>query len=45
VNIIDFGCGDGVPMLPVFEYLQSLSISNINYIPVDISQTMIDQAV
>lgn len=45
VNIIDFGCGDGIPMLPIFEYLQEVSIPNINYIPVDISQTMIDQAV
>lgn len=45
VNIIDFGCGDGIPMLPVFEYLNNLSIKNINYIPVDISQTMLDEAI
>jgi uncharacterized SAM-dependent methyltransferase len=44
VNIIDFGCGDGVPMLPIFEYLNKLSIRNINYIPVDISQAMLDGA-
>ena len=42
VNIVDFGCGDGVPMLPIFEYLSN--IKNVNYIPVDISQTMIDEA-
>lgn len=44
VNIIDFGCGDGVPILPIFEHLVSLSVSNINYIPVDISQSMLDFA-
>ncbi len=44
VNIIDFGCGDGVPVLPIFEYLNNLSIPNINYIPVDISETMINEA-
>jgi uncharacterized SAM-dependent methyltransferase len=44
VNIIDFGCGDGIPMLPIFEYLNTLYIRDINYIPVDISQTMIDKA-
>ncbi|MFA5080795.1 MAG: L-histidine N(alpha)-methyltransferase [Candidatus Paceibacterota bacterium] len=42
INIIDFGCGDGVPMFPIFEYLTSLKIKNINYIPVDISQAMLD---
>lgn len=44
INVIDFGCGDGVPMLPIFEYLKSLSISDINYVPVDISQAMLDGA-
>lgn len=43
VNIIDFGCGDGVPMLPVFEYLQGHNVS-VRYIPVDISQNMLDEA-
>ncbi|MCK9578193.1 L-histidine N(alpha)-methyltransferase [bacterium] len=42
VNIIDFGCGDGIPMLPIFEYLATLNIKNINYIPVDISQAMLE---
>jgi uncharacterized SAM-dependent methyltransferase len=44
INIIDFGCGDGVPILPIFEHLVSLSVPNINYIPVDISQSMLDLA-
>jgi uncharacterized SAM-dependent methyltransferase len=43
VNIIDFGCGDGMPMLPIFEYLKQHSVS-IRYIPVDISQNMLDAA-
>lgn len=42
VNIIDFGCGDGVPMLPIFDYLQKLC--GVHYIPVDISQNMLDEA-
>lgn len=42
VNIIDLGCGDGVPMLSIFDYLQR--ISNIRYIPVDISQNMLTEA-
>jgi uncharacterized SAM-dependent methyltransferase len=44
VNIIDFGCGDGVPMLSVFKYLSRLPINNLSYVPVDISQTMIGKA-
>lgn len=43
VNIIDFGCGDGVPMLPVFEYLQDKG-TNVRYIPVDISSSMLEAA-
>jgi uncharacterized SAM-dependent methyltransferase len=42
VNIIDFGCGDGIPMLPIFEYLQKLS--KVRYIPIDISQNMLTEA-
>jgi uncharacterized SAM-dependent methyltransferase len=42
VNVIDFGCGDGVPILPVLEYLQGTS--NIRYIPVDVSQNMLFEA-
>ncbi|OGH04569.1 MAG: hypothetical protein A2W22_04870 [Candidatus Levybacteria bacterium RBG_16_35_11] len=42
VNIIDFGCGDGVPILPVINYLKT--VPNIRYIPVDISENMILEA-
>jgi|GEM_PF-899178 uncharacterized SAM-dependent methyltransferase len=42
VNIVDFGCGDGVPMLPVFAALSQ--VSKICYIPVDISAEMIECA-
>lgn len=42
VNIIDFGCGDGVPMLPILEYLEGLVA--VRYIPVDISPNMISEA-
>lgn len=42
VNIIDFGCGDGIPMLPVIEFLHQKT--KVRYIPVDISQEMISEA-
>ena len=44
VNIVDFGCGDGVPMLSVVAYLQDREISTIRYIPVDISKKMLAEA-
>lgn len=45
VNIVDFGCGDGIPMLPIFNYLKNISsISTFRYIPVDISKNMIEEA-
>jgi uncharacterized SAM-dependent methyltransferase len=43
VNIIDFGCGDGVPILSVIEYLRNRGVS-VRYIPVDISQHMLSAA-
>lgn len=44
VNIIDFGCGDGVPIVSVLKYAQEQGISMLRYIPVDISQNMLEQA-
>jgi len=42
VNIIDFGCGDGVPIMPIFNYLKSITtISTVRYISVDISRDML----
>lgn len=46
VNIIDFGPGDGVPMLSVIGYLQdNFDDLRIKYIPIDISQAMLDISV
>ncbi len=42
VNIIDFGCGDGVPMLPIFEQVPHHVA--VRYIPIDISQDMLNEA-
>jgi uncharacterized SAM-dependent methyltransferase len=42
VNIIDFGCGDGIPIFPVINHLKN--VPNIRYIPVDISQNMLLEA-
>lgn len=45
VNIVDFGCGDGVPMIPIFEYVKNIpTISTIRYIAVDISRDMLAEA-
>ncbi|NTW89595.1 MAG: L-histidine N(alpha)-methyltransferase [Candidatus Moranbacteria bacterium] len=42
VNIVDFGCGDGIPMIPVLEFLRTKA--TVRYIPVDISPKMLDEA-
>ncbi|NTW45829.1 MAG: L-histidine N(alpha)-methyltransferase [Candidatus Moranbacteria bacterium] len=42
VNVVDFGCGDGMPMIPVLEYL--LPSVRVRYIAVDISPKMIEAA-
>lgn len=42
VNIIDFGCGDGIPILPILKYVQH--IPTVRYIPIDISNNMIIKA-
>ncbi len=39
VNIIDLGCGDGIPMLPVFDELKNNK--SLKYIPIDISDEML----
>lgn len=45
VNIIDFGCGDGVPMIPIFERMKNTpTISTVRYITVDISRDMLAEA-
>ncbi len=46
-NIVDLGCGDGKPIESVFSYLKKEGFFEkykINYIPIDISQNMLDYA-
>ena len=43
VNVIDIGCGNGVPVLPVLERLQSSGVA-FTYVPMDISQEMLELA-
>jgi len=46
-NIVDLGCGDGRPIESVFSYLKEEGFFKkykINYIPIDISQEMINYA-
>ncbi len=40
VNVIDIGCGNGMPVLPLLEQLRAAKIS-FTYIPLDISHEMI----
>jgi uncharacterized SAM-dependent methyltransferase len=44
INIIDIGCGNGVPILPILEKLNEEAIS-FTYVPMDISQEMLDLAI
>lgn len=46
-NIVDLGCGDGKPIESVFSYLEKnnfLKKYKVTYIPIDISQNMLDHA-
>ncbi len=43
INIIDIGCGDGTPALPLLEELEEQGI-DFRYVPLDISQEMLDIA-
>jgi uncharacterized SAM-dependent methyltransferase len=43
INVIDIGCGDGTPILPVLNELKRQNVQ-FRYIPLDISAEMIDVA-
>lgn len=43
INVIDLGCGDGSPIMPILDELSNQGIK-FRYIPLDISQTMLDLA-
>ncbi len=43
VNLIDMGCGNGEPVIPIIQELQRQKIK-FRYVPMDISSTMIDLA-
>ena len=44
INVIDIGCGDATPCLPILEKLKEKNIK-FNYVPIDISKEMLDIAV
>lgn len=44
INVIDIGCGNGYPVFPVLKYLTEKNIKHV-YVPLDISQEMLDLAV
>ena len=44
INIIDIGCGNGVPILPILDKLKEEGIS-FTYVPMDISQEMLALAI
>ncbi len=44
INVIDIGCGNGIPVYPILEKLKQKNIS-FRYVPVDISKTILDLAV
>lgn len=43
VNLVDIGCGNGLPVVPILQRLQEKNIS-FTYVPMDISGEMIDLA-
>ena len=43
INIIDIGCGNGLPVLPILKQLISNNIP-FTYVPLDISKEMMDMA-
>lgn len=43
INILDIGCGDGVPVFPILEKLKNDGVP-FKYVPIDISQEMLDLA-
>ncbi|MAE49353.1 hypothetical protein CMI48_00850 [Candidatus Pacearchaeota archaeon] len=43
INIIDIGCGDGTPVLPLLAELEEQGVA-FRYVPLDISQEMLDIA-
>lgn len=43
MNLIDIGCGNGMPAIPILEELMARGIT-IRYVPIDISRKMIELA-
>lgn len=44
INIIDIGCGNGAPILPILEKLNDDSVP-LTYVPMDISEEMLSLAI
>lgn len=44
VNLVDIGCGNGMPVYPIIKELKARDIK-VTYVPMDISQEMLDLAV
>lgn len=43
INVIDIGCGNGVPVYPILEELENQNIK-FRYVPIDISKELLDIA-
>lgn len=44
INVIDIGCGNGIPVYPVLEELKKNNLT-FRYIPIDISKEMLELAI
>lgn len=44
INIVDIGCGNGLPVLPILRQLTSNGVP-FTYVPLDISKEMMDMAI
>ncbi len=43
INVIDIGCGNGLPVIPILEELEARKIK-FRYVPMDIAEAMLDLA-
>jgi len=44
INVIDIGCGNGIPVYPILEELEKQDI-DYKYVPIDISKELLDLAI
>jgi uncharacterized SAM-dependent methyltransferase len=44
LNLVDLGCGNGLPAIEIIKEMQKQGLNNVNYVSVDLSQEMLELA-